>query len=82
MSVTDTPNCSASPAHTPATVFVSIYLMLNAALIGEARALGEVTYLSEGEIGLTEQMNFRARSQNRAWEYWARRAGFTTTVND
>jgi hypothetical protein len=27
-------------------------------------------------------MNFRARSQNRAWEYWARRAGFTTTVND
>ena len=41
-----------------------------------------MTYLSEGEVRLTEQMNFRARSQNRAWEYWARRAGFTTTVND
>ena len=65
-----------------ATVFVSIYLMVNAALIREARELGAVTYLSEGEIRLTEQMNFRARSQNRAWEYWARRAGFTTTVND
>jgi HCOMODA/2-hydroxy-3-carboxy-muconic semialdehyde decarboxylase len=65
-----------------ATVFVSIYLMVNAALVREARELGEVTYLSEGEIRLTEQMNFRARSQNRAWEYWARRAGFTTTVND
>jgi ribulose-5-phosphate 4-epimerase/fuculose-1-phosphate aldolase len=65
-----------------ATVFVSIYLMVNAALIREARELGPVTYLSEGEIRLTEQMNFRARSQNRAWEYWARRAGFTTTVND
>jgi HCOMODA/2-hydroxy-3-carboxy-muconic semialdehyde decarboxylase len=65
-----------------ATVFVSIYLMVNAALVKEARELGDVTYLSEGEIRLTEQMNFRARSQNRAWEYWARRAGFTTTVND
>jgi ribulose-5-phosphate 4-epimerase/fuculose-1-phosphate aldolase len=65
-----------------ATVFVSIYLMVNAALIREARELGEVTYLSEGEVRLTEQMNFRARSQNRAWEYWARRAGFITTVND
>ena len=65
-----------------AAVFVSIYLMVNAALVKEARALGEVTYLSEGEVRLTEQMNFRARSQNRAWEYWARRAGFTTTVND
>lgn len=65
-----------------ATVFVSIYLMVNAALIKEARELGGVTYLSAGEVRLTEQMNFRARSQNRAWEYWARRAGFTTTVND
>jgi HCOMODA/2-hydroxy-3-carboxy-muconic semialdehyde decarboxylase len=65
-----------------ATVFVSIYLMVNAALVSEARRLGEVTYLSDGEIRLTEQMNFRARSQNRAWEYWARRAGFTTAVND
>src|SRR5262249_30006559 len=44
-----------------ATVFVSIYLMVNAALIREARQLGEITYLSEGEIRLTEQMNFRAR---------------------
>jgi HCOMODA/2-hydroxy-3-carboxy-muconic semialdehyde decarboxylase len=65
-----------------ATVFVSVYLMVNAGLIREARQLGEVTYLSDGEIRLTEQMNFRARSQNRAWEYWARRAGFTSTIND
>jgi HCOMODA/2-hydroxy-3-carboxy-muconic semialdehyde decarboxylase len=65
-----------------AAVFVSIYLMVNAALVKEAREMGEVTYLSAGEIRLTEAMNFRARSQNRAWEYWARRAGFTTTVND
>ena len=65
-----------------ATVFVSIYLMVNASLIEQARLLGEVTYLSDGEIRLTEQMNFRPRSQNRAWEYWSRRAGFSTTAND
>ena len=63
-------------------VFVSIYFMINAALVKEAREMGEVTYLSAGEVRLTEQMNFRERSQNRAWEYWARRAGFATTVND
>jgi hypothetical protein len=27
-------------------------------------------------------MNFKERSQNRAWEYWARRAGFKVSVND
>ena len=54
-----------------ATVFVSIYLMVNASS-RQARPASSapVTYLSEGEIRLTEQMNFRARSQNRAWEYW------------
>jgi len=65
-----------------ATVFVAIYLMANAKLLKEAREMGQVTYLSEGEIKLTEQMNFKQRSQNRAWEYWARRAGFKVTVND
>lgn len=63
------------------TVFVAIYLMANAALLKEARELGQVTYLSDAEIKLTEKMNFKERSQNRAWEYWARRAGFKTAVN-
>ena len=63
------------------TVFVAIYLMANAALLKEARELGQVQYLSDAEIKLTEQMNFKERSQNRAWEYWARRAGFKTVVN-
>ena len=64
------------------TVFVAIYLMANAKLLKEAREMGQVTYLSEGEVKLTEQMNFKERSQNRAWEYWARRAGFKVSVND
>ena len=65
-----------------ATVFVAIYLMANAKLLKEAREMGEVKVLSPGEIKLTEQMNFKERSQNRAWEYWARRAGFKVSVND
>jgi len=65
-----------------ATVFVAIYLMANAKLLKEAREMGQVTYLSPGEVKLTEQMNFKDRSQNRAWEYWARRAGFRVSVND
>jgi ribulose-5-phosphate 4-epimerase/fuculose-1-phosphate aldolase len=64
------------------TVFVAIYLMANAKLLKEAREMGQVTYLSPGEVKLTEQMNFKERSQNRAWEYWARRAGFKVSVND
>jgi hypothetical protein len=48
----------------------------------EAREMGQVNYLSPGEVKLTEQMNFKERSQNRAWEYWARRAGFKVSVND
>ncbi|HEY7609586.1 MAG TPA: class II aldolase/adducin family protein [Alphaproteobacteria bacterium] len=65
-----------------ATVFVAIYLMANAKLLKEAREMGQVNYLSPGEVKLTEQMNFKERSQNRAWEYWARRAGFKVSVND
>jgi len=63
-------------------VFVAIYLMANAKLLKEAREMGQVTYLSPGEVKLTEAMNFKERSQNRAWEYWARRAGFKVSVND
>lgn len=70
-------------AHTlKATVFTAIYLMANAKLLKEAREMGQVRYLSPGEVKLTEQMNFKERSQNRAWEYWARRAGFKVSVND
>jgi HCOMODA/2-hydroxy-3-carboxy-muconic semialdehyde decarboxylase len=65
-----------------ATVFVSIYLMINAALLKEAREMGQVTALSEGEIRLTAETTLSEGGQARAWEYWARRAGFTTTVND
>jgi HCOMODA/2-hydroxy-3-carboxy-muconic semialdehyde decarboxylase len=55
-------------------VFNSIYLQLNADLQMKASALGEITFLSEGEIAAV----LRTRSSftfERAWEFWCRRAG-------
>ena len=57
-------------------VFNSIYLQLNADLQLKAAALGEITFLSEGEIAAV----MRTRSSftfERAWEFWCRRAGRT-----
>ena len=70
-------------AHTlKAAVYVAIYLMANAKLLKEAREMGQVTYLSPGEVKLAEQMNLKENAQRRTWEYWARRAGFKVSVND
>jgi HCOMODA/2-hydroxy-3-carboxy-muconic semialdehyde decarboxylase len=55
-------------------VFNSIYLELNAALQMKASGLGEITFLSEGEV----EAVLRTRSSftyERAWEYWCGRAG-------
>jgi HCOMODA/2-hydroxy-3-carboxy-muconic semialdehyde decarboxylase len=55
-------------------VFNSIYLQLNADLQLQARPLGEITFLSEGEIAAV----LRTRGSftfERAWEFWCRRAG-------
>ena len=55
-------------------VFNAIYLQLNADLQLKASALGEITFLSDGEIAAV----MRTRSTftfERAWEYWCQRAG-------
>jgi HCOMODA/2-hydroxy-3-carboxy-muconic semialdehyde decarboxylase len=55
-------------------VFNAIYLQLNADLQLRALQLGEVTFLSEGEVA--EIQRTRASfTFERAWEYWCRRAG-------
>jgi len=60
-----------------ACVYVSIYLMVNAELVREAKKLGgEIKYLNPGEIKLLDTMNFSEPPLERAWEYWCRRAGF------
>jgi ribulose-5-phosphate 4-epimerase/fuculose-1-phosphate aldolase len=55
-------------------VFNAIYLELNANLQLKASALGEVTFLSDGEIDaiLSTRASF---TYERAWEHWCRRAG-------
>ena len=53
----------------------SIYLQVNAHLLTESLRLGEVTYMSPGEVELMGQSQVRPFSSDRAWEYWARRAG-------
>lgn len=55
-------------------VFNSIYLQLNADLQLKAIGLGEITFLSEGEVAAV----LRTRSSftfERAWEFWCKRAG-------
>lgn len=58
------------------TVLVSISLMLNAQMLLQAKALGNVKYLTSEEIaGLTSVLT-GDRTLGRAWQYWARRVGF------
>jgi ribulose-5-phosphate 4-epimerase/fuculose-1-phosphate aldolase len=55
-------------------VFNSIYLQLNADVQMKASGLGDVTFLSEGEVAAV----LRTRGSftfERAWEFWCRRAG-------
>lgn len=55
-------------------VFNAIYLQLNAELQMRASGLGEITFLSPGEIDaiVSTRASF---TYERAWEYWCRRAG-------
>jgi HCOMODA/2-hydroxy-3-carboxy-muconic semialdehyde decarboxylase len=55
-------------------VFNAIYLELNATLQQRAAALGEITFLSDGEVRaiLATRSSF---TFERAWEYWCQRAG-------
>ena len=56
-------------------VMASVYLQVNAGLLLQSLPLGEVKYLSPGEIELMSASQMRPTSQDRAWEYWANRAG-------
>jgi HCOMODA/2-hydroxy-3-carboxy-muconic semialdehyde decarboxylase len=55
-------------------VFTSVYLEINAQMLGRALAMGDVTYLSEGEIAA----NTKGRAGftwERGWENWCRSVG-------
>lgn len=57
------------------TVMKAIYLETNAALLLAARPLGEIRFLSPGEMDLSWATNTGANPLKRAWDYWAARAG-------
>ena len=57
-------------------VFVSIYMKENAELVLQAKALGELTYLTPGEIEKTSAMLRGPFAQQRTWDYRLARAGF------
>jgi ribulose-5-phosphate 4-epimerase/fuculose-1-phosphate aldolase len=66
--------CVVAGASLREVVFNSIYLQLNADLQMKAGALGEITFLSHGEVAAV----LRTRSSftfERAWEFWCHRAG-------
>ncbi len=56
-------------------VMASVYLQTNARLLLASLPLGDVKYLSPREIELMSQSQVRPTSLDRAWEYWAIRAG-------
>src|SRR2546423_162607 len=62
-------------------VYVSIYLELNAKLQMQAMALGDIKYLTPGEVDAVIART-GPYSINRAWENWGRRAGRPVTDLD
>jgi HCOMODA/2-hydroxy-3-carboxy-muconic semialdehyde decarboxylase len=56
-------------------VKTAIYLRLNARVLMDALRLGEVKYLSQGEIDIRFALDSKSARFERAWEYWSARAG-------
>ena len=67
--------CVIAAAGLKEAVMAAIYLQTNAQLLLAALPLGNVTYLSPGEVAQMAASQVRPTSLNRAWEYWAARAG-------
>jgi len=57
-------------------VRIAVYLMVNARLQTESMRLGDVTFLSVGEISATADMAASPLASDRIWEYWTRRCGY------
>jgi len=55
-------------------VHTAVFLQDNAKLQAAGLRLGEITYLSDGEVAKASGHGSQSRT-SRAWEYWSRRAG-------
>lgn len=67
--------CVVTGASIPEVVWTCIYLELNARLQLRAMSLGEVQYLTLGEVQASAAMMFSPVALERAWEYWRSRSG-------
>ncbi len=56
-------------------VRIGVYMPYNARVYLDAMRMGEVKFLSDGEITKRSNWDPNAPEMRRAWEYWARRAG-------
>jgi HCOMODA/2-hydroxy-3-carboxy-muconic semialdehyde decarboxylase len=54
-------------------VFTSVYLQKNAELVLQTLPLGDIRYLTPGEVDAAGTMLSEALSQDRAWESWSAR---------
>ena len=66
--------CTVTAPSITEAVLTSIYLQANAKLQLEAMRLGDVTYLSLGEVEANSQINQPKSGVERAWEYYKARA--------
>jgi len=60
-----------------AVIMISIGLKDNAQLIQTSRQMGEIKYLTDGEIEKAGSMLLGPMPLARAWDYWVARAGFS-----
>ena len=60
-----------------AVIMISIGLKDNAQLIQASRQMGEIKYLTDGEIEMASSMLLGPMPLARAWDYWVARAGFS-----
>ena len=67
--------CAVSGRTVQEAVMTSFYLQVNAKLQTTAMAMGEVEYLSPGEMELCQDVFTRTRSIERGWDYFVTRAG-------
>jgi len=66
--------CTVTAPTIAEAVLTSIYLQVNAQLQMDAMRLGDVTYLTPGEIEASSQINQPKSGAERAWEYYKARA--------
>jgi ribulose-5-phosphate 4-epimerase/fuculose-1-phosphate aldolase len=67
--------CAVSGPNLSSSVQTSIYAQVNARLQLQALQLGDVTYLSPGEIEAMNSYDPTGRGHDRAWEYLKHRCG-------